>query len=637
MGLAVQKGIGLALKGADWVQNLYPDASKAIERQRTLFTASQSISGNTAQIDRLSKEALNAMGPRMGREGDDMRVIAGMQNVVPTKYTSNMAEMAGFNFSAHGTDAATTTAGYAGLLSGKTTNSMYKIGMLTTNPDGSQKDPTQIAKELYQKFNLKNAKFTSLEDLNASITAGVIYSNLNALNLTPESRDAIETYFRDQWQADHMGKEFSTKAGSEYSKARGLDDKNASPYAIEGPTYQGTTGATESSREGQVQSYEMSMKVQEGFYDGLANITDKMGPFGDAVIAATGALGNIWNFVKDKLGGGGGTGGAGTGGAGLGGTTAGLGGSPTSPSSKFSATATSQRGTGGLGGASVTPLKGSSAGLPSFSAAAGTVPFSSSTPTGSATGGLPASVAGATDTSTGTTDVPSKAKDSDPDAVAKYLAGQLASLGLTTAQIAGVLGNIQQESGFNPKSVQEGGPGRGLAQWSVTERWAELKKWAKKNGDLDPWSAETQVAYILKEMKDGWGNFDLKEYKKIKTAMAAGHYFGSNYEVFGVSGSRDSYVEDWERKLGKKKSYASGAWDVQGDQTARVHNGEMIVPAQFAAELRKAFDGGGKGGGGTINVTVNLSDASQRQATQFVGWVADEFRKMNKLDALAGS
>src|SRR5438552_11911679 len=43
--------------------------------------------------------------------------------------------------------------------------------------------------------------------------------------------------------------------------------------------------------------------------------------------------------------------------------------------------------------------------------------------------------------------------------------------GLKNFQAAGIVGNLDQESGVNPSSVQSGGPGRGIAQWSVGGRW----------------------------------------------------------------------------------------------------------------------------------------------------------------------
>src|SRR5205823_3502134 len=43
--------------------------------------------------------------------------------------------------------------------------------------------------------------------------------------------------------------------------------------------------------------------------------------------------------------------------------------------------------------------------------------------------------------------------------------------GLSDVQAAAIVGNLQQESSINPSSVQPGGPGRGIAQWSTGARW----------------------------------------------------------------------------------------------------------------------------------------------------------------------
>ena len=44
--------------------------------------------------------------------------------------------------------------------------------------------------------------------------------------------------------------------------------------------------------------------------------------------------------------------------------------------------------------------------------------------------------------------------------------------GLTPVQSAGIIGNLDQESGMDPTIWQYGGgPGRGIAQWSAGGRW----------------------------------------------------------------------------------------------------------------------------------------------------------------------
>lgn len=72
--------------------------------------------------------------------------------------------------------------------------------------------------------------------------------------------------------------------------------------------------------------------------------------------------------------------------------------------------------------------------------------------------------------------------------------------GLTAEQSAGIVGNLMQESGVNPKSHQNGGgPGRGIAQWSVNERWAQLIQHEKGK---DPYALATQLDFLWYEMSE---------------------------------------------------------------------------------------------------------------------------------------
>jgi hypothetical protein len=92
----------------------------------------------------------------------------------------------------------------------------------------------------------------------------------------------------------------------------------------------------------------------------------------------------------------------------------------------------------------------------------------------------------------------------DPNAAA--VAKRLQTLGLSRAQIAGVLGNFQLESGFNPR-INEGGRvgapagagGFGLAQWTGG-RQTGLINYAKKKG-LDPGSIEAQADFLAYELQ----------------------------------------------------------------------------------------------------------------------------------------
>src|ERR1700677_3602014 len=60
------------------------------------------------------------------------------------------------------------------------------------------------------------------------------------------------------------------------------------------------------------------------------------------------------------------------------------------------------------------------------------------------------------------------ALSSNEEAAYDYFVGK----GLKSFQAAGIVGNLMQESDVDPSSVQYGGgPGRGIAQWSVGGRW----------------------------------------------------------------------------------------------------------------------------------------------------------------------
>lgn len=81
----------------------------------------------------------------------------------------------------------------------------------------------------------------------------------------------------------------------------------------------------------------------------------------------------------------------------------------------------------------------------------------------------------------------------------------LTGKGLTKNQAAGIVGNLMQESGLNPKSVQYGGgPGRGIAQWSVNERWQTVVKLADQQG-VSPFTLPVQLQVLWQEATGGEG------------------------------------------------------------------------------------------------------------------------------------
>lgn len=88
---------------------------------------------------------------------------------------------------------------------------------------------------------------------------------------------------------------------------------------------------------------------------------------------------------------------------------------------------------------------------------------------------------------------PSLVGDDNPSKAFNYFVSQ----GLIPFQSAGIVGNLMQESHVDPKSIQPGGLGRGIAQWSEGGRWEELKKHAQGG---DPWDLAVQLEFLWYEM-----------------------------------------------------------------------------------------------------------------------------------------
>ena len=164
----------------------------------------------------------------------------------------------------------------------------------------------------------------------------------------------------------------------------------------------------------------------------------------------------------------------------------------------------------------------------------------------------------------------------------------LVGMGFTAQAAAGVIGNLMQESGVNPNSHQGGGgPGRGIMQWTVNARWATLQKWA---GKRDPWALDTQVGFMMKEMNDAGVTGKLKGMTSVDQAVK---YFHDTMERSAdkTMTARNGFANSALSQYGGKKSYAVGSTNIDVDQDARVHQGEMILPTQQAEAVRQALAG----------------------------------------------
>jgi hypothetical protein len=132
--------------------------------------------------------------------------------------------------------------------------------------------------------------------------------------------------------------------------------------------------------------------------------------------------------------------------------------------------------------------------------------------------------------------------------------------GFTKLEAAAVLGNLQQESTFNPKAQEPGGKGRGIVQWSVDGRWAQLLKW---KGSKDEWAIETQIQYIIEEIThvkqfvDAFAHF--KSVPSTNEGLAQKvQIWADEYEIAGVIGPRLTNAQNVMNKDWYKSAPESG-------------------------------------------------------------------------------
>jgi MYXO-CTERM domain-containing protein len=131
--------------------------------------------------------------------------------------------------------------------------------------------------------------------------------------------------------------------------------------------------------------------------------------------------------------------------------------------------------------------------------------------------------------------------------------------GLTNFQAAGIVGNLDQESGVDPTAAQAGGPGRGIAQWSVGGRWDtdanDNATWYAGQQGQSVDSLQLQLDFIWYELTtfSGYGLAALKASTDVTAATIA---FQNDFEGCGTC--------DQSTRI----AYAQGVLSAYGNDTA---------------------------------------------------------------------
>jgi MYXO-CTERM domain-containing protein len=121
--------------------------------------------------------------------------------------------------------------------------------------------------------------------------------------------------------------------------------------------------------------------------------------------------------------------------------------------------------------------------------------------------------------------------------------------GLTSFQAAGIVGNLDQESGVDPTAVQPCGPGRGIAQWSVGGRWdtdaGDNATWYAGTEGMSVLSLQLQLDFIWFELTTfpGYGLAALQATTNVTDATIA---FETDFEGCGDcdQSQRIAYAEN---------------------------------------------------------------------------------------------
>ena len=139
------------------------------------------------------------------------------------------------------------------------------------------------------------------------------------------------------------------------------------------------------------------------------------------------------------------------------------------------------------------------------------------------------------------------------------------SKGLTKIQAAGVVGNLVQESSVNPAAVEfGGGPGRGIAQWSVGGRWDtshnDNATWYASQHGTSRGTLTTQLNFIWYELTT-FSGYGLAQLKAATTVTAAVKAFQDKFEICGTcdSSKRITYANQALSAYGGGGSGGSGA------------------------------------------------------------------------------
>lgn len=125
--------------------------------------------------------------------------------------------------------------------------------------------------------------------------------------------------------------------------------------------------------------------------------------------------------------------------------------------------------------------------------------------------------------------------------------------GWTPEQAAGIAGNLQQESGYDPQAgVKEQSAHRGIAQWDATRR-ADIEK--QFGISVDQMSYDQQLQAVQWELTQGKHKAAGDKLRQETTAAGASSSVAHNYEI-PVSNNDPDAAAKWAKEESWRRQYA---------------------------------------------------------------------------------
>lgn len=148
----------------------------------------------------------------------------------------------------------------------------------------------------------------------------------------------------------------------------------------------------------------------------------------------------------------------------------------------------------------------------------------------------------------------------------RVIVGELARIGLSKRAIAGVLGNLQQESGYRPEA--DNGTNRGIAQWD-SSRWGRFQQKARENGWGDTGSIAAQAKYLAWEIKSGTGGTSVNNLNRARDVKDAVDIFEAEFERSGRSemSNRYAYARQYKGSSMVANATSGKGRDAKGDNS----------------------------------------------------------------------